>query len=134
MRILEKSQFIKPLLCCTLLCSLLGRAQASGSAASTFDVTSSTSKGTDSSGSTSDSSKSDDEPSKPRKLSVPIRARDEAALYLVSDMTMPQSALLRSTIAAFRRILQDEGQCKKRCTDAEVIYLLLARTEASRAP
>ena len=111
-----------------------GSAHASGSSASIFNTTSSTSSGTDSSGSTSDSSKSEPDDNKPRKLVVPIRVRDEAALYLVGSSGLPQSALLRSTIMAFRRILQDEGKCKQRCTDAEVVYLLLTRTEAVRVP
>ena len=97
----------------------------------TFDLTGSTSKGSDSTGSTSDSTKPDSDP-KARKIVVPMRARDEAALWLLTDTVLPQSALLRSTIQAFRRVLESEGRCVKKCTDAEVLVLLLSRTEAVR--
>lgn len=107
-------------------------AESVGSTSTTFDLSGSTGNSTDSAGNTSDSTKPAPEPNKARKLVVPMRVRDEAALFMISETGLQPSALLRSTIQAFRRLLQSEGACKKKCSDTEVVYLLLKRTETPR--
>lgn len=120
---------------CVVFCAAAmprAHAETVGSTSTTFDLSGSTGNSTDSAGSTSDSTKPAPEPNKARKLVVPMRVRDEAALFMISETGLRPSALLRSTIQSFRRVLEAEGACKKKCSDTEVVYLLLKRTETPR--
>jgi len=101
--------------------------QSSGSSNKSSDDSSRESSGS------SDSSSDDRPPRKPRKLTIPQQVRDEAVLWLAGSATAPPSALLRSTVQAFRQVLIDEGQrpppAEVALSDRAVLTLLLQRAE-----
>lgn len=84
----------------------------------------------------SSDSSSDDQPRRrPRKVTVPQQVRDEAVLWLAGSAQAPPSALLRSTVQAFRQVLVDEARRPKNgelaLSDRDVLALLLQRTEGA---
>ncbi|HNN92283.1 hypothetical protein [Haliangium sp. UPWRP_2] len=82
----------------------------------------------------SDSSRDDNRPRRPRKLIVPQQVRDEAALQLGSPAGQPPSALLRSTLQAFRLQLAYENRGRPvEISDQQALALLLQRAEGVAA-
>jgi len=82
----------------------------------------------------SDSSRDDSRPRRPRKLIVPQQVRDEAALQLGSPAGLPPSALLRSTLQAFRLQLAYENRGRPvEISDRQALALLLQRAEGAPA-
>lgn len=88
-----------------------------------------------SSGDSSGSSSDDGQRKKPRKLAIPQQVRDEAVLFLAGSAAAPPSALLRSTVQAFRQVLIEEGRRSAvghtALSDREVLAVLLQRTEGT---
>lgn len=105
--------------------------QSSGSSNQSSDDSSRESSGS------SDSSSDDRPRRKPRKLTIPQQVRDEAVLWLAGSAMAPPSALLRSTVQAFRQVLIDEGQrpppAEAALSDRAVLTLLLQRAEGGAA-
>ena len=86
----------------------------------------------------SDSSSDDPARRRPRKVTVPQQVRDEAVLWLAGSAQASPSALLRSTVQAFRQLLSDEARRPNAgdvsLSDRDVLALLLQRTEGATPP